>query len=427
MKRLLCALIMLALLVPAALADEDRLLVVGGESVADAKLHAYALSAGVTVRRAESVQDLTDQFAQAMATRDGSVDLYFLSTRACLRNIKVSGFYRPLEGSAVLAEQAELLYPAFLRALTDQGHLVAWPVQVNPIMGDASVKRRLEALGFDYPTTFDDYLDTCAALQEADWWSDASYRITSLHPFDRQHVMEQFIRLYIFEQQASHDGAVSFDTPDFRRVMARIAAEVPDTAVSGDGWDFTEALMDMDFIFDRVSERMIAPLQITPGAQTAVDVDACVAIVNPFSARQEEAVAFLEYLAQLHDEESYTYMRLSPYQDAQASEAIARQEAELEALRASLEAEPENAADLRLRIEDAEKALATLRGSAYVVSPAALENYAALAEGFVIAEADDLRSDEAIRQSIRMYADGLLSVDRLVDRLEEHAFMVMDE
>ena len=425
MKRMMIALLALTLLLSTASAEELRL---AGSILLDPEVvSAYAQASGVAIQDAESVLSLNEQFAQAMATRDGSVDVYILPTLYGLKNIKRSRFYLPLESSAILSEEAELLYPAILEAVSDQGHLVAWPVSVRPVLRDAREKARIEGLGLKYPETYDEYLDTCAALMSAEWWRDDRYCINQLHAFDRKHVMAEFIELYIFEQLAQPDGMISFDTEDFRRLAERIRQEVPAVAAFDPDGTQEELLTMSALAFETISERMIPPVCITVDARPAVDVEMYVAVVNPFSPRAAQAVMFLEYLAQVRDAGSYTYMRLSPWADERTAAAIAEQEAALEALRVFLDAEPENAPDIQLKIEDAEMALERLRASSYVVSPAALDNYAALAEGFVVPESPELRNDPVIHQLIQMYVDRTLSIDQLIFRLEDHVFMVTSE
>ena len=419
MKRMITALLAVMLLISTASAEALR---VAGGALLDAEaVSAYTLATGIPVQEAESPLPLNEQFAQAMATRDGAVDVYVLPALYGLQNIKRSRFYLPLEGSDVLAARAELLYPAVRRAVTDQDHLVAWPVALNPVLRDQRQKDRLEQLGIPYPETYDEYLDACAALLDAEWWRDDRYCVTDLHPFDREHVMAEFIELYIFEQLARQDGAVAFDTEDFRRIAERIRQEVPAVAAcQPDGTQ--EALMEMATVaFGAISERMLPPVRIAADARPAVDTELFIAVVNPFSPRTAQAVALLEHLAQARAAGSYTYLRLDPWANERVAAAIAEREAALDALRA----DPDP--DSLLAIEDAERELARLRASAYLVSPAALETYAALAEGFVISESPALRNDEVIHQLVRMYADGMLSVDQLVARLDEHVFMVTSE
>ena len=417
---MMIALLALMLFLPPACAEELR---VAGSLLLDPEaVSAYTQASGIAIHEAESVQSMTEQFAQAMATRDGSVDVYILPSLYGLKNIKRSRFYLPLEGSAILSEEAQLLYPAILEAVSDQGHLVAWPVVVNPVLRDAREKSRIEGLGLKYPDTYDEYLDVCAALMRAEWWRDDQYCITR-YPFDREHVMAEFIELYIFEQLAQQEGAITFDTEDFRRLAERIRQEVPAVAAFDPDGTQEELLAMSAFAFETISERMIPPLRIAPDARPAVDVEMYVAVVNPFSPRAAQAVMLLEHLAQVHGAGSYTYMRLSPWADERTAAAIAEQEAALEALRAN----PDDAPDVQLKIEDAEMALERLHASAYIVSPAALENYAALAEGFVVPESPELRNDPVIHQLTRMFVDGTLSIDHLISRLEDHVYMVSSE
>ena len=420
MKRMMIALLALTLLLSSASAEELR---VAGSILLDPEtVSAYALASGIAIQDAESVLSLTEQFAQAMATRDGSVDVYILPSLYGLKNIKRSHFYLPLESSAILSEEAKLLYPAILEAISDQGHLVAWPVVVNPVLRDAREKSRIEGLGLKYPETYDEYLDVCAARMSAEWWRDDQYCITR-YPFDREHVMAEFIELYIFEQLARQEGAITFDTEDFRRLAERIRQEVPAVAAFDPDGTQEELLAMSAFAFETISERMIPPVRIAPDARPAVDVEMYVAVVNPFSPRAAQAVVLLEYQAQVHGAGSYTYMRLSPWADERTAAAIAEQEAALEALRAN----PDDDPDIRLRIEDMEKELARLHASAHIVSPAALENYAALAEGFIVPESTDLRNDPVIHQLVQMYAEGMLSIDQFISRLADHVFMVSSE
>lgn len=360
--------------------------------------------------------------AQALITHDSSVDLFIMSTQEELVNLKKGKYYVPLNDSQILQEQSGLLYDKVRSVLYDGDNLMCWPISVLPIVGSMGDKMRLEKLGFSYPTTYDEFLDVATALPQCDWWDD-SYAVTSFR-FNQENVLTKFIQRYLFEMQGSDQEHPSFDTETFRRLVKRIREEVPKDAPPPSEDEMPEFMLDMDvYAIDRLSSDMLPPITIEPNARPAVQVDMWVALVNPYSPNQAQAVAFLEYLAQRRDLSSYTCYQLPPLENESVLRELAEKQSRLDELKGQAASGDENAKDAQVQYDALKQEIEALSANTYLVSPDMLAAYAELAKGFVIQETSSLVDYATLQKTIRMYLSDAISMEEFIRRLDEQINM----
>lgn len=380
----------------------------------------YRMQTGIQIQSRDDVD-----VSQALLTQDGTVDIFIIPTRAGLANIKKGHYYTGLNGSDVLMAQTETMYGAVRDALFDGETLMAWPVWACVSLGSSEKKEQLEALGYAYPTTFDEYLDVAKALRESDWWDDVNYQISGRYMFCQEEQLMYLITRYLLEAEAS-GVTPDFDTDTFRRLTLRICAEVPREASLPS--DIATSMLDMEsYAYETISERMLPPMCIAPANQGAAELQMMVAIVNPYSDNQAEAVAFLEYLAQIRDAYSYILYELPPMQDEATAEQVSELEAQRDALLQEAAAGGENARDARGEAAALSAQIARLQSSAYIVSPEALETYAEIAQGYVVQETEALFDYDVLTRYIRMYLNDVVTLDEFIARLNEHITMQMEE
>ncbi len=376
----------------------------------------YYLQSGVQIVDTD-VMDI----AQALITRDSSVDLFLMSTQEELVNLKKGKYYTPLNDSQVLREQSDLLYDKVRSVLYDGDQMMCWPISLSPVFGSAADKVRLEKLGFSYPTTYDEFLDVATALPQCDWWDDTSYAVTGTR-FNQETVMTQFVQRYLFEMQASDQEQPSFDTETFRRLVGRIRQEVPKDAPLPS--DTARCLLNLDaYGYPELTSDMLPPITIEPNARPAVQVDMWVAVVNPYSPNQAQAVAFLEYLAQRRDLSSYTCYQLPPLENESLLQELAEKQARLDELTAKASSGDENARDAQVQADALQQEIEAMSANTYLVSPDMLAAYAELAQGFVIQETSNLVDYATLQKTIRMYLHDAISMEEFIRRLDEQINM----
>lgn len=375
----------------------------------------YYLQTGVQIVDSD-VQDV----AQALITRDSSVDLFIIATQEELVNLKKGKYYVPLNDSQILQEQSSLLYDRIRAALYDGDSLMCWPISVLPVVSSMEDKIRLEKLGFSYPTTYDEFLDVAAVLPQCDWWDD-SYAITG-YRFNQETVLTSFIQRYLFEMQASDLEHPSFNTETFRRLVERIRQEVPKDATLPA--DTARCLLNLDaYARPELTSDMLPPITIEPSARPAVQVDMWVALVNPYSPNQAQAVAFLEYLAQRRDQSSYTCYQLPPLENESVLRELAEKQSRLDELKGQAASGDENAKDAQVQYDALKQEIEALSANTYLVSPDMLAAYAELAKGFVIQETSSLVDYATLQKTIRMYLSDAISMEEFIRRLDEQISM----
>lgn len=358
--------------------------------------------------------------AQALVTRDSSVDLFIIATQDELVSLKKGKYYVPLNDSAILQEQSSLLYDRIRAALYDGDAMMCWPVSVAAALGSARDQKQLEKLGFSYPTTYDEFLDVATALPQCDWWDD-SYAITG-YRFNQETVLTSFIQRYLFEMQASDLEHPSFNTETFRRLVQRIRQEVPKDAPLPA--DTARCLLNLDaYLAPELTSDMLSPISIEPNARPAVQVEMWVALINPYSPNQAQAVAFLEYLAQHRDLSSYTCYQLPPLENESVLRELAEKQARLDELKAQASSGNENAKDAQVQYDALQTEIEALSGNTYLVSPDMLAAYAELAQGFVIQETSSLVDYATLQKTIRMYLSDAIDMEEFIRRLDEQINM----
>ena len=413
-RKMMMILLCLALLLPTALAEENtlRVMLAGGWLEADG----YT-GARLDVRSAESI---TDEMANAFAIRNDQIDLFVFPAYEGLYSIKTHGYYAPLNDSAVLMGKLGDLYPAFQQALTDDGKLVGWVMSAD-VMGMMVHHGLLRECGLPVPDTFDELLDTCQAVLEADVLPlDESLLGTA--EYSQQGVLDLYMEQYIRACQLG-GGTVSFTAPEFLAMVRRIQAELPATDPFPGDWA-ENSVFEFDLGYMLPEADMVIKPRVVEGRPHVIETQMMVAVVNPYSANQEGAVAFLEwYAAQVRPENYIFDASLGLMESDWDKERIAVLQADI----AELEAAPELSPEQEIELEAYRLELASREENPWVVSEAAIDFYASLADGLSITEASPVTYDSALRTAAQRFLNGAYDAEGFAQACQEHITMIYQE
>lgn len=153
MKRLLALLMMIALLGAFAAAENTQPIRILGASSYCPPIDSYAAAGHSVERRDGSMKDI----ASAIASRDPNIDIFIFDSNAGLDQIKKQHYYYPLTDDRDLMDKLGDLYPAFQNALMDNGNLVGWYIDAQPVGWCVLSTTLLEELELSAPATFEEF------------------------------------------------------------------------------------------------------------------------------------------------------------------------------------------------------------------------------------------------------------------------------
>lgn len=364
--------------------------------------------------------------SQLMSTRDPSVDIFAFFMDEGLEQVKRKGYFASLDGSAVLAQAETELYPAIARHLrTEDGALAVWPVYAEALyrMTDTAM---LSKYGYEAPTTFDELLDIIPAILESDLLRDEEYVLFDTMAYTRGDMFVYLVQNYMLTCMTK-GMQVDFDTDTFRHLAQRVLAEPGETDPCPRGEEGTEeALFALTCACNVIMPNMLPPLKLSE-EDGGILTNVLVLAINPYSEHQQEAMAFLEFMATKRTAEDYSlYAAMTEprvYPDVQARLDDLR--AQESALLAQTDVKDEQARQdtleaLRLEIADAEANL-------YQVSPETIANYHALSERFVVLEEAMAVDGQRLQNLIAMTAEGDFPLEDFIRQANEYIWMAEAE
>ena len=342
------------------------------------------------------------EVAERIRGGDTETDIFIVRADASFGALLDKGYAAPLDDNPVIAASAEKLFPVIRGALTDgQGRLVAYPEEVNVI--GWKVNRELWQKHFGeqpLPTT---YLELLHGLQTfLDMENEDGDLFFDLYEY--QPMVQEVIEAHL----AAHGNEARFHDPALRETL-ELLQQVQEALRERhlERWDemelFFEEIVGLHSLFCKFivysthngnlvgsDHYAYVPLSVDDEPMTSGNLYAM--IVNPTSAHQELAKAFIALVAQ-PDMDATRYAIL--HTDGQPTKQT-------------------NFAGEEV----------------WKVSPEALEAWAHTTETLRFGERSPLRGDrmtEQIETLTSQYADGLLTVDRLLDQLDAVARMILNE
>ena len=336
--------------------------------------------------------------ADAIRGGDAETDVFVVRVDAAFGTLIDKGFAVPLEDHPVIAASAEKMYPVIRSALTDsQGRLMAYPDDVNVSSWGYNAELWPQHFsGREMPTT---YLELFQMMREFLENDDGDYFFDM---YSYPAMVKEVIDVYV----AAHGDETVFNNPALKETLT-LLAEVQQTLreMHLDSWDVYELYSELDDSYHDLLWQTLAysDNQVSLGYddhsfflmvddEPSTPCSMYALIVNPLSQRQELAKDFVAVFAR-PDMHPVRYAIL--HTDAKPSTRLNRQGEE-----------------------------------EWVVSPEALEDWAYVAETLRFGERTLLmsdRMDEQIETLIARYADGQLTLDRMLEQMDEVAAMIRNE
>ena len=391
-----------------------------------------------------------------MMTQSPDTDIYVVSgyDGASYEALLNRGYMLPLDGSEKLANLAGRVYPRLREKLTRDGVLVALPLGLNG-SGMGMSKALLEKMGIavdDIPRDWPGFLDFMEeslkpALDQLGEKDRFSYDDMNAQDF-RAFLCRQM--LGDFEQASGAAGVIpNYEDPRLLAAMERLEQidfteyGLPDKNEGdegmGYGWSSENHYLiqfDAGFMFSDMNMIDSQPLALGFGDDLpgVLAVRLSAAFINPYSKHGEQAVAFLETLAdRLPDEVLYALCPdlNEPVRNPGAEKEAAWFETQLEQWKKLLdEAAPEDRQMLQEQLDSLTGDYEDyLQNRSWLISAEQLAWYRANAESMVVATPSWFERDSSgeAYQLMQQYDDGQLSVREFLAAVNKKARMMAME
>lgn len=255
---------------------------------------------------------------ESMMNRDDSIDIYILSTSSPIYDaLYKRGYLMELDGSEALAAFADSLYPDIRDALSTNGRLVAVPVSINAWTLGVNEKV-LEKLGMtiaDVPDNWMDFMDFLVSLEAPLKEGKVSLYYEGYTTQDARN--EMFYAIFEVYQRYVNavNPAMGYNTQLLRALLTKLegidfaALGLPEPMedeygsngryISGEAGE--DSILLQTGVGCTIGEFYsdYTPILMGLDADTPMPLvlNTDVAFVNPFTKHPEQALAFMETLA----------------------------------------------------------------------------------------------------------------------------------
>lgn len=383
----------------------------------------YARKTGAAVEIRNHEYDMMEAVANAFAVRDDQVDLLVFTPYAGLYTIKKKGYYEPLEQSDILREACQTLYPGFRKVAMDGERMACWILHAQPVVR-AELTNVLEKHGLQSPQTFGQLLDVCSAIWESDGFG-GDYCVFDTFSYCQEDMLDFYINQYMMACQVEN-LRVDLTDDDFLAMVKRIKQEVPrDNSMEYGMESDRMAVFSIPAAFEMISSSMLMIPYVLHEQSSALVSYATVAIINPYSKRKEEAMAFLEYCAMHPTGNAQFFQRTMtrPIENEHVLKEIERLEEEI----ALLEETASTTREERDRIAALREQKERYEDSRFLVSGKAVSFYEKMAEDLFVFEGSPLDYDSVLRALARRYLQSGMDEVEFGELCQRHIDMIYDE
>ena len=381
------------------------------------------------------------EFAQMIITGDTEYDLYWVNLSAVdFVSLMKKGYAADLSGSAKLAQAHRELYPQVQQAVSDGEGIYAVPLSATGItlLGEKSYV--FDENGQPTLHTLDDL------LQYMQMWPDT---MAEEHPdmvpyrgYEVKYGAHELVLKTYIDSCIGTGQELSFDTPQLRQMMEKLAAMDWDVLECGDE-DYTAPVVFSDewlmflhlFNGDGRDSHDYFPflLALSPEVPAVLPLEVSCVFINPRSPHQDAALQLVEALLDampdddrimLHEQEN------TPVENPSYQQTLAEYEALLARKRAQMDAATggernELKAWLTRAEQHYEKLKVTQR---WLISEQNIRDYRALAaHAYVRQYNGEFLGARTAVETLSQYTGGSIDLDRFLNDIQNRLNLIRNE
>ena len=361
-------------------AESQREQVLYVRGLTETYAQAYMLETGINVQSLGSFEPSAEELATQMLMQDTAADLYCLELDAQVLELIAKGYYTPLQGQAELAQAYQQLRP-FVRDWVTWGEdFAVFPVYLS-LRGPAyDPALRTEAP----PETWEDWLRELLTRVENDPDGEqplfeGRYTRADLRSMLVEALLEQY-----WLACGTHGLTAAQTALETNLTLALALCE----AIEPSHFSSADPLFRLNYVLSpALQAENMTPLSLVllSGETPARTPQVAVYLLNPYSPRQEEALAYLAYIAQA--QEGSALVSLYEVNEPQESSEYRRRYATLVENVQSLEEElaqapEEERRSIQDRLDSTKHTMERVAENRYLVDEPAMGRYLALLPTF---------------------------------------------
>ncbi len=361
-------------------AESQREQVLYVRGLTETYAQAYMLETGINVQSLGSFEPSAEELATQMLMQDTAADLYCLELDAQVLELIAKGYYTPLQGQAELAQAYQQLRP-FVRDWVTWGEdFAVFPVYLS-LRGPAyDPALRTEVP----PETWEDWLQELLTRVENDPDGEqplfeGRYTRADLRSMLVEALLEQY-----WLASGTHGLTAAQTALETNLTLALALCE----AIEPSHFSSADPLFRLNYVLSpALQAENMTPLSLAflSGETPARTPQVAVYLLNPYSPRQEEALAYLAYIAQA--QEGSALVSLYEVNEPQESSEYRRRYATLVENVQSLEEElaqapEEERRSIQDRLDSTKHTMERVAENRYLVDEPAMDRYLALLPTF---------------------------------------------
>lgn len=361
-------------------AESQREQVLYVRGLTETYAQAYMLETGINVQSLGSFEPSAEELATQMLMQDTAADLYCLELDAQVLELIAKGYYTPLQGQAELAQAYQQLRP-FVRDWVTWGEdFAVFPVYLS-LRGPAyDPALRTEVP----PETWEDWLQELLTRVENDPDGEqplfeGRYTRADLRSMLVEALLEQY-----WLACGTHGLTAAQTALETNLTLALALCE----AIEPSHFSSADPLFRLNYVLSpALQAENMTPLSLAflSGETPARTPQVAVYLLNPYSPRQEEALAYLAYIAQA--QEGSALVSLYEVNEPQESSEYRRRYATLVENVQSLEEElaqapEEERRSIQDRLDSTKHTMERVAENRYLVDEPAIDRYLALLPTF---------------------------------------------
>ena len=376
-------------------------------------------------------QDISGDVKQAMLVQDGTVDIYFVSSRfGELQQLTKKGYYVDLSSSALLSERVALLHERWLPLVTDGTAICAypWSVAMGPLCcWDDEVAN---TLGLTRPTDRITMSDLLAGERDVAALDDERYAF--MHNGSNNPLIESAFDIYKYQMLAT-TGVLKYDTEAFRTLLKQLDAYTTEVDPEASGPVSVCSASGTLSGNDLENVQRYLPMTIDRADAPAIGAYLECLFINPYTANPEAALALMETMTAYQDEMEFAALSaaIEPILDSRYEEKIADYQQLIEQYRALIASDEQEQYREFYEGEMARCEQKIANQSRYLLTQEAIDDYQQKILPYVfllgnsIYETYDI--DMELFRTYDQYIYGLIDDDHFLEKMDNKLMMMAEE